>query len=159
MRLTYKFQINLTYFWINISLVQKLYGASKIDWLSEWVSEWVWVSEWFNVDTLIQQGCIKLTRNYSLLHWHLHCYRRFLFHLNAVLLNFIFISHSYKISSNKDVKKKCYLSTKSVYRVISEGSCDTEDWSNGWWKFSFAITYIIIDILKYITIKKKYFKL
>jgi len=21
---------------------------------------------------------------------------------------------------------------------ISEGSCDTEDWSNGWWKFSFA---------------------
>ncbi len=23
-------------------------------------------------------------------------------------------------------------------RMISEGSCDTEDWSNGSWKFSFA---------------------
>ncbi len=24
-------------------------------------------------------------------------------------------------------------------RMISEGSCDTEDWSNGYWIFSFAI--------------------
>ncbi len=33
--------------------------------------------------------------------------------------------------------------------MISDGSCDTEDWSNGCWKFSFAITginYIIKDI-------------
>jgi len=27
-------------------------------------------------------------------------------------------------------------------RKISEGLCDTEDWSNGCWKFSFAITGI-----------------
>jgi len=27
-------------------------------------------------------------------------------------------------------------------KMISEGSCDTEDWSNGCWKFSFAITGI-----------------
>ncbi len=25
-------------------------------------------------------------------------------------------------------------------RIISEGLCDTEDWSNDYWKFSFAIT-------------------
>jgi len=25
-------------------------------------------------------------------------------------------------------------------RRISEGSCDTKDWNNGCWKFSFAIT-------------------
>ncbi len=32
---------------------------------------------------------------------------------------------------------------------ILEGSCDTEDWSNGCWKISFAITGINY-ILKYI---------
>ncbi len=38
-------------------------------------------------------------------------------------------------------------------RMISEGSCDTEDWSNGCWKFSFAITEINY-ILKYIKIER-----
>jgi len=126
----------------------------------------VWFKE---VDTLIQQGCIKLTRNYSLL----HCYRIFLFHLNAVFLNLnIFIKEFKKIitvsantSSNKDVKK-CYLRTKSAYGVISEGSCDTEDWSNGGWKLRCAITCVIIDILNlnwhfhcifYQTLPLKYF--
>ncbi len=33
--------------------------------------------------------------------------------------------------------------------MISEGSCDTEDLSNGFWKFSFAITGVNC-ILKYI---------
>ncbi len=41
--------------------------------------------------------------------------------------------------------------------MISEGSCDTEDWSNGCWKFSFVNTGIH-DILKYIKIES-YFKL
>ncbi len=27
-------------------------------------------------------------------------------------------------------------------RMISEGSCDTEDWSNGYWKFSLSISGI-----------------
>ncbi len=27
-------------------------------------------------------------------------------------------------------------------RMISEGSCDTEDWSSGYWKCSFPITGI-----------------
>ncbi len=36
--------------------------------------------------------------------------------------------------------------------MISEGSCDTEDWSNDCWKFKFAITEIN-DILKYIQIE------
>ncbi len=42
--------------------------------------------------------------------------------------------------------------------MVFEGSCDTEDWSNGCWKFSFAITKIN-DILKYIQIKDNDFKL
>ncbi len=29
-------------------------------------------------------------------------------------------------------------------RIISEGSCDTEDWSNGCWKFSFALQEYIL---------------
>ncbi len=36
--------------------------------------------------------------------------------------------------------------------MISEGSCDTEDWSNDCWKFSFAFTGIFY-ILKYIKIE------
>ncbi len=42
--------------------------------------------------------------------------------------------------------------------MISEGSCDSEDWSNGCWKFSFAITEINY-ILKYVKIEKRYVKL
>ncbi len=38
--------------------------------------------------------------------------------------------------------------------MISEGSCDTEDWSNNWWIYSFAITGINY-ILKYIEIENK----
>ncbi len=26
--------------------------------------------------------------------------------------------------------------------LITTGSCDTEDWNNGWWKFCFSITGI-----------------
>ncbi len=37
--------------------------------------------------------------------------------------------------------------------MVSEGSCDTEDWSNGCWKFSFAIKWINY-IIKYIKIEK-----
>ncbi len=39
---------------------------------------------------------------------------------------------------NIDKYHKCFLSTKSAYWTISEGTCDTKDWSNGCWKFSFA---------------------
>ncbi len=42
--------------------------------------------------------------------------------------------------------------------MISQGSCDTEDFSNNWWKFSFATTGINY-ILKYIKIENRYFKL
>ncbi len=42
--------------------------------------------------------------------------------------------------------------------MIYEGSCDTEDWSNGCWKFSFVMTEINY-ILKYIKIEKSYLKL
>ncbi len=40
-----------------------------------------------------------------------------------------------------DNNKNVYLNTKSAYYayMISEGSCDSEDWSNGCSKFSFAI--------------------
>ncbi len=35
--------------------------------------------------------------------------------------------------------------------MISEGSCGTKDWSNGHWKFSFAVTGTNY-ILKYVNI-------
>lgn len=37
--------------------------------------------------------------------------------------------------------------------MMSEGSRDTEDWSNGWWKLSFAITGKYIKYIKYIKIE------
>ncbi len=43
-------------------------------------------------------------------------------------------------------------------RMIFEGSSDTEDWSNGCWKFSFAITGINY-IFKYIKNRKQLFKI
>ncbi len=41
-------------------------------------------------------------------------------------------SQKYKAAQlfNNDNNKKCFLSTKSAYQIISEGSCDSEDWSN-----------------------------
>ncbi len=42
--------------------------------------------------------------------------------------------------------------------MISEGSCETKDWSNDAWKFSRDITGIN-DILKYIKIENSYHKL
>ncbi len=42
--------------------------------------------------------------------------------------------------------------------MISEGSCDTEDWSNICWKFRFVITGLNY-ILKYIKIENSYFRL
>ncbi len=38
--------------------------------------------------------------------------------------------------------KKCFFSTKSAYYNETEGSFDTEDWSNGCWKVVFVITGI-----------------
>ncbi len=72
------------------------------------------------------------------------CYKRFLFQINAVLLNFIFICESWKIKYitvstkilcsttvfNIDNNQKCFLSSKSAYYYDFWRSCDTEDWSN-----------------------------
>ncbi len=41
--------------------------------------------------------------------------------------------------------------------MISEGSCDIDDWSNVCWKFSFALTEVNY-ILLYIQIENSYFK-
>ncbi len=48
-----------------------------------------------------------------------------------------------------------FLNTNQYIRMISKWSCDTEDWSNGCWKFSFTITEIYL-ILKYIQIENSY---
>ncbi len=42
--------------------------------------------------------------------------------------------------------------------MISEGSCDTKDLSNGCWKFSFVNT-VMHDIIEWIRIESSYFKL
>ncbi len=42
--------------------------------------------------------------------------------------------------------------------MISEGSCDTEDWGNGCWQFSFAIIKINY-VFKYIKLENCYSKL
>ncbi len=47
---------------------------------------------------------------------------------------------------------------RNVIRIIYLVLCDTEDWRNGHWKFSFAITGINY-ILKYTEIENNYFKI
>ncbi len=57
-----------------------------------------------------------------------------------------------------NIDKKCLtIKSTEIIRMISEGSCDIEDWRNANWKFSFAITAIYY-ILKYIEIENSYFK-
>ncbi len=69
------------------------------------------------------------------------------------------------LEKNHDVLHKKIYSTKSYHwalnqhiRIISEGSCDTEDCNNGCWKISFVITDLN-DLLKYIKTKNSYFNL
>ncbi len=52
--------------------------------------------------------------------------------------------------------KKCFFNRNQYIRMISEGPCYTEDWSNDFWKFSFAITGINY-IFKYIHVENRYF--
>ncbi len=54
--------------------------------------------------------------------------------------------------------KKCSWAPNQNIKQISEGLCDTEDWSNGCCNFSFTITGIIY-ILNYIKIDRNYIKL
>ncbi len=77
----------------------------------------------------------------------------------------MYINYSFELSNNQRILKKktvfnidnikCFLSTDWAYL---NDFCDTEDWSNRCWKFSFAITGINY-ILKYVKIKISYFKL
>ncbi len=75
------------------------------------------------------------------------------------MILFFWIFYSVLLSFHKNIKqhnihdrnKKVSWAPNQRIRMISKGSCDTEDWSNNW-KFSFAITEINY-ILKYIKIK------
>ncbi len=53
------------------------------------------------------------------------------------------------------LKKHILLLSNQHIRMISDRSCDAEVWSNGCWKFSFAVKGIN-DILKYINIENGY---
>ncbi len=59
--------------------------------------------------------------------------------------------------TNLSPQVKCVLILQKV-RIISEGSCDTEDWSKGCIQFGFATTGINY-ILKYFKIENSSFKL
>ncbi len=71
-----------------------------------------------------------------------------------------YITVSTKLLSSTTVfnfdNKKVSWAPKQHIKMISEGSCDTEDWSNDCWKFSFAITRINY-ILKYTEMEKRLF--
>ena len=93
--------------------------------------------------------------------------QKILFQINAVLLNFLFIKESWEIKCVTDSTKKLFSTLIIIInvswasnhhiRVISEGSCDTEDWSNDA-ENSALITGIYYALL-YIHIENSYFKL
>ncbi len=85
-----------------------------------------------------------------------------MFQINAVLLNFLILK---KHSFHKNMKhttvfnidnKKCFWAANQHIRMISEESCDTEDWSN--MKIQLYITWINYN-LQYIHIENSYVKL
>ncbi len=95
----------------------------------------------------------------------------FLFQINAVLLNILFIKesskkmyhsfHKIKILNsttvfNIDNNEKYLLSCKSAYYYDFWRSCDTEDWSND--AENSALITEINDILTYIQIQNRYLK-
>ncbi len=76
-----------------------------------------------------------------------------LIQINAVLLNVLFIKEQKYILVLTKI-----LSGITVFNINNyEGSFDTEDWSNSYWKnnFTAGIHYIV----KYIKIEDSYFKL
>ncbi len=125
---------------------------SHSSWLKEnhvtWAVCAIWVSfSWYflsftEIYIFIHQGHIKLIKRASTDIYK--CNKRFLFQINAVLLNFLFICESWKIKSitvstkilcsttvsNIDNNQKYFLSSKSAYYYDFWRSCDTEDWSN-----------------------------
>ncbi len=60
------------------------------------------------------------------------------------MLTTVYHSHHKIIKQKFSIDdKKCFLGSKSAYYMISEGSCDTEDWINGWLKLQRRINYIL----------------
>ncbi len=90
------------------------------------------------INTFIQKGHIKL---FKWQYRYLYCYKRFLFQIKAVLLNSLLSKESWKIKCIM-VSTKIWSSTtvfniantqrflEQHIRMISEESCDIEDWSN-----------------------------
>ncbi len=67
--------------------------------------------------------------------YNLRCKDAFFFlfdNYTASLLNSIL-----KFNFNSIIIRNVSWAANLRIRMISEGSCDTEDWSNGCWKFSF----------------------
>ncbi len=54
--------------------------------------------------------------------------------------------------------KNCFWAENQHTRMISDGSCDSEDWSIGCWKFSFA-NRNKLNIKIYIKLENFFFKL
>ncbi len=86
-----------------------------------------------------------------------------LFSIHLIILRETGSTVSTKILNSKTAfsiynNKKYHWAQKQQIRLISEGLCNTEYWSNGCWKFSFAITRINY-IIKHIKIENNYLKL
>ena len=88
--------------------------------------------------------------------------QKIIFQINAVLLNFLFIKESWK----KNIVHKYFVQLYTInvswaadhhIRMISEGSCDTEDWSND--AENSALITGINYFIKYIQTENSYFKL
>ncbi len=97
--------------------------------------------------------------------------QKIIFQINAVLLNFLFIKESCKITyygfhkkyeaaklfSKLIIIRNVSWTANQYISMISEGSCDTEDWSND--AENSALITGINYILKYIQIENSYLKL
>ncbi len=109
------------------------------------------------MNTFLQQGCIKFIESnskdiYNVTKIYIsnkRCSFELSIHL-WFLKNkmYQFPQNSSTTVFNIDNNQKCFLSSKSAYYYDSEGSCDTEDWSNDAENSALirAINYILTDI-------------
>ncbi len=115
------------------------------------------------MNTFILQGCIKLIKSdiYNVIMLQKIQFQCCSFELSfhqAILTKEMYVSLKLLSSTtafNIDNYQKCFCAAKQHIRMISEGSCDTEDWSND--AENAALITEINYILKYIIDRKQLF--
>ncbi len=100
-------------------------------------------SSWFTLSLLFCSRASRFWIFWSLSPiWRNTCSRSFCIGQRNTSFHKNIKQHIYKAFSQMKIMPNNSWKPKQHIRMFSEGPCDTEDWSKGCWKYSFAITEI-----------------